>query len=209
MKNIFISGSMRIKNINKVVLERIENIIHEQFTILVGDADGVDASIQQILAKKSYKNVKVYCTGNYPRNNIGKWELVTVQTDHKPKTRLYFTAKDLEMAKHCDYGLMIWDSKSTGTLNNVYQLLTFQKTSVVFINKLRKFINISSSEDFEYLVSIMSDSAFEKANKKIKLKEKIIGNKNIQLSLFQEANKANALGLPKAAPLRSAPSGSR
>ncbi len=191
MKNIFISGSMRIKNINKVVLERIENIIYEQFTILVGDADGVDASIQQILTKKSYKNVKVYCTGNYPRNNIGKWELVTVQTDHKPKTRLYFTAKDLEMAKHCDYGLMIWDSKSTGTLSNVYQLLTFQKTSVVFVDKLRKFINISSFEDFEYLVSIMSNNAFEKANKKIKLKEKIIGNKNIQLSLFQEANVAN------------------
>ena len=181
---------MRIKNINKLVLERIENIIHEQFTILVGDADGVDASIQQILAKKSYKNVKVYCTGNYPRNNIGKWELVTVQTDHKPKTRLYFTAKDLEMAKHCDYGLMIWDSKSIGTLSNVYQLLTFQKTSVVFVNKLRKFFNISSFEDFEYLVSIMSESAFEKANKKIKLKEKIISNKNKQLSLFPEANKA-------------------
>ena len=200
---------MRIKNINKAALERIENIIHEQFTILVGDADGVDASIQQILEKKSYKNVKVYCTGDYPRNNIGKWELVTVQTDHKPKTRLYFTAKDIEMAKHCDYGLMIWDSKSTGTLSNVYQLLTFQKTSVVFVNKLRKFFNISSFEDFESLVSIMSNSAFEKANKKIKLKEKIISNKNIQLSLFPEANKANALGLPKAAPLRSAPSGSR
>ncbi|MBW2643108.1 MAG: hypothetical protein JRC89_06990 [Deltaproteobacteria bacterium] len=123
MKNIFVSGSMRIKNINKLVLERIENIIHEQFTILVGDADGVDASIQQILAK-------------------------------------------------------------------IYQLLTFQKTSIVFVNKLRKFFNISSFEDFEYLVSIMSESAFEKANKKIKLKEKIISNKNKQLSLFPEANKA-------------------
>ena len=60
---------MRIKNINKLVIDRIENIIREKFTILVGDADGADASIQQILAKKSYENVKVYCTGNYPRNN--------------------------------------------------------------------------------------------------------------------------------------------
>ncbi|MBC8554717.1 MAG: hypothetical protein H8D23_34330 [Candidatus Brocadiales bacterium] len=183
MKCIFISGSMRIKNINKLVIDRIENIIREKFTILVGDADGADASIQQILAKKSYENVKVYCTGNYPRNNIGKWELITVQTNHEPKTRLYFTAKDIEMAKHCDYGLMVWDSKSTGTLSNVYELLVAQKTSVVFVNKLKKFINISNFEDFEHLVSIMSDSAFEKANKKINLKEKIISNKNKQLSL--------------------------
>lgn len=190
MKHIFISGSMRIKNINKLVIDRIENIIREEFTILVGDADGVDASIQQILAKKSYRNVKVYCTGNYPRNNIGKWELITVKTGHKPKSRLYFTAKDIEMAKHCDYGLMVWDSKSTGTLSNVYELFKSNKTSIVFVNKLRKFFNVSNFEDFEYLVSIMSDTALEKANNKIKLKEKLISNKNKQLSLFPEANKS-------------------
>ncbi len=189
MKNIFISGSMGIKSINKLVLERIENIINEQFTILVGDANGVDASIQQVLTNKSYKNVKVYCTGNYPRNNIGKWELVTVQTEHKPKTRLYFTAKDLEMANHCDYGLMIWDLKSTGTLSNVFQLLTQQKTSAVFVNKLRKFVKINNIKDFEYLISMMSDKAFEIADKKIHLKEKITTNRNKQLTLFPEADK--------------------
>lgn len=191
MKSIFISGSMCIKNINKLVLERIENIIREQFTILVGDADGVDASIQQILAIKFYENVKVYCTGTDPRNNIGKWKLVTVKTDHKPKTRLYFTAKDLEMARHCDYGLMIWDLKSTGTLSNIYELLISQKTSVVFVNKLKKFINISNFEDFEFLISKMSESAFEKANKKIKLKEKVLRKNNKQMSLFPESNKTN------------------
>jgi len=190
MKQIFISGSMRIKNINKLVIDRIENIIREKFTILVGDADGVDASIQQILANKDYENVKVYCTGNYHRNNIGKWGIITVYTDHKPKTRLYFTAKDIEMAKYCDYGLMVWDSKSTGTLSNVYELLKNKKTSVVFVNKLTKFFNVSNFSDFENLVSIMSDSAFNKADKKIKLKEKIISNKHKQLYLFPEANKS-------------------
>ncbi len=94
------------------------------------------------------------------------------------------------MAKHCDYGLMVWDSKSTGTLSNVYELFKSNKTSIVFVNKLRKFFNVSNFEDFEYLVSIMSDTALEKANKKIKLKEKLISNKNKQLSLFPEANKS-------------------
>ncbi len=190
MKNIFISGSMRIKNIHSLVIERIENIIKEQFTILVGDADGVDALIQKILADKSYENVKVFCTGNIPRNNIGRWELVTIETDHKPNTRMYFTAKDLEMAKRCDYVLMIWDSKSTGTLSNVYELLKAKKISIVFVNKLKKFVQVKEIQDFEYLVSIMSESALEKANKKIKLKENIFRYKNKQLSLFPGANKS-------------------
>jgi hypothetical protein len=93
MKCIFISGSMRVKNINKMVANRIDNIIRKNFTIIIGDTDGADYSIQQILANKSYKNVIVYCTGNYHRNNIGKRELTTVATDHKPNTRSFSTAR--------------------------------------------------------------------------------------------------------------------
>ena len=188
MKNIFISGSMRIKNINKLVIDRIENIIRENFTIILGDADGVDSSIQQILFNKSYENVKIYCTGNYPRNNIGGWDIVTVHSEYKPKTRLYFTAKDIEMSTNCDFGLMVWDSKSTGTLSNVYELLKKGKTSVVFVNKLKKFITVKNNIEFESLVSVMSDSAFDKANKKINLKQKIYKKK--QLQLFPQANKS-------------------
>lgn len=181
---------MRIKNINKSVIGRIENIVQENFTILIGDANGVDSSVQQILANIKYKNVKVYCTGNRPRNNIGKWDSMPVYSDHKPKTRLYFTAKDIKMATDCDFGLMVWDSKSTGTLSNVYELLKNKKTSVVFVNKLKQFFNVSNSTEFEKLVSVMSESAFNKADKKIKLEKKVIANKNMQLSLFSQANKS-------------------
>lgn len=179
---------MRIKNINNLVVKRIENIIGEKFSVIIGDADGVDSSIQQILANKSYKNVTVYCSGSYPRNNIGKWETHSVHSDHSPNTRAFFAAKDIAMAKKCDYGLMVWDSKSTGTLSNVYELLLLKKTSVVFVNKTKNFVTVSNPVGFEQLVSNMSDSAFEKANQKIKLKEKIIKIKNKQLSLFPKAN---------------------
>ncbi len=191
MKNIFISGSLRIKNINKLVINRIENIIRGNFTILVGDANGVDSSIQKILFNNSYNNVKVYCSGNYPRNNIGEWDVVTVQSEYKPNTRSFFTAKDIEMANHCDYGLMVWDSKSTGTLSNVYELLKKGKTSVVFVNKLKEFITVKNNRDFENLVSVMSNSAFDKANKKINLKQKMYKRK--QLQLFPQANQSTHL----------------
>lgn len=183
---------MRIKNINKQVINRIDNIVKENFTIFIGDANGVDASIQGILSDKSYRNVLVFCTVKYARNNIGRWEVRVIETDHKPNTRSFFTAKDLAMAEKCDFGLMIWDSKSTGTLSNVYELLLRNKTSVVFVNKIKKFVKVSSLKEFEQLISFMSDSALQKANQKIKLKEKLVALKNRQLDLFPEVNKANA-----------------
>jgi len=62
-----------------------------------------------------------------------------------------------------------------------------KKTSVVFVNKFKKFFTVNNFSDFENLVSIMSDSAFNKADKKIQLKEKIISNNHKQLCLFPEA----------------------
>jgi len=184
MNKIFISGSINIKNINPSVVERINNMIVSSFTILVGDAKGSDSSIQGILKDKNFKNVVVYCSGSYPRNNIGQWGIKSVESDQKPNSRAFFTAKDLVMAKDCDYGLMIWDSKSTGTLSNVYELLKQGKTSIVFVNKFKQFHQVSSIADFEKLVSVMSDSARLKADKKINLDSKIRKIKNVQLNLF-------------------------
>ena len=191
MHKIFISGSMGIKNLNIKVLERINNIINSQYEIIVGDADGVDSSIQAYLQSKNVKLVSVYCTGGQPRNNIGRWSVKKIETDSKPGTRAYFTAKDLSMAEDCDFGLMIWDSKSTGTLSNVIELLKLKKYSVVFINKTKEFLNIKCVEDLEKLIAFMSESSFLKADSKLKLKKKTASFKNIQAELF-EAQQKNA-----------------
>ncbi len=184
MHTIFISGSMRIKNIDNAVINRINNIISSGYKIIIGDADGVDSSIQNYLHSKGVESVTVYCTGTRPRNNIGNWNINRVETDKKPGTRDFFTAKDISMSKDCDYGLMIWDSKSTGTLSNVLELLSLKIKSLVFVNKSKKFYEISSIKTFEDLLSVMSDSALEKAEKKINLKSKINKNRHNQLKLF-------------------------
>lgn len=188
MAKIFISGSMRIKNVHSLVLKRIDNIIFSNFHILIGDAIGVDASIQKILNEKNYRNVTVFYAGDSPRHNIGDWQVRGVESKHKKNTRLYFTAKDLVMAKKCDYGLMVWDSKSTGTLSNVYEILTQNKRSLIFVNKFQKFYTVSDSSSFERLISVMSEAAFLKADQKIKLTDKLKNRNIIQLQLF-EANK--------------------
>ncbi|EIM62811.1 hypothetical protein [Desulfobacter postgatei] len=184
MHKIFISGSMRIKNIDKAVINRVNNIINSKFGIIIGDADGVDSSIQNYLKNTNYDEVTVYCTGQIPRNNLGSWSINPIVTDKKPGTREYFTAKDLSMAKDCDFGLMIWDSKSTGTLSNVLELLYSNKKSLVFVNKLKQFFEITNVESFEKLISVMSEAYFEKADKKIKLRNKLKQLKNKQLELF-------------------------
>ncbi len=173
MTTVFISGSMKIKNINPLVLNRIENIVKSSFDIIVGDADGVDNSIQAFLKEKSYEKVVVYCSGQFARNRLGSWTVEKVVTEEKENSRKFYSAKDIEMANKCDFGLMIWDSKSTGTLSNVLRLLKQEKKSLVFVNKNKSFIKITSIKDLEHLISFMSDNVFQKADKKISLNNKI------------------------------------
>ena len=47
--------------LNSEALKRIDNIINEQFTILVGDAAGVDKAVQNHCSKQ-YRNVKIYAS---------------------------------------------------------------------------------------------------------------------------------------------------
>lgn len=87
--------------------------------------------------------------------------------------RAFHTAKDLAMAADCDYGLMIWDCKSPGTLGNVLELLGRQKKSVVYLKPLEQFQTVQSPADLEWLVAQMDDPARQEADRKIALSKKI------------------------------------
>lgn len=184
MQKVFISGSMRIKKLDQIVLDRIDNIVDSDYQVLVGDATGVDSSIQEYLNAKQSKSVVVYFAGSQPRNNIGHWVIKQTHTDVKAGTRAFYTVKDIKMAEDCDYGMMVWDAKSTGTLSNTIELLKRNKISLVYINKLKEFVKIKKVSDFERLISYMSDSAKMKAEVKLGLKNKIESFKSEQGSLF-------------------------
>ena len=184
MTKVFISGSMSIKNLDQNVRKRIDNIIHSGFGVILGDADGVDSSIQEYLLSKKVEDVTVYCSGPQPRNNLGRWKIVSVKSTSPEGTRGFFTAKDIRLASDANYGLMVWDAKSTGTLSNVIELLSQKKKSLVYINKQKLFLNVSFIDDLEKLVTFMSPAALEKAEGKIGLKQKIQSLKFQQSSLF-------------------------
>ena len=164
---------MGIKTIDQKIKDRIDNIINSGFAIVVGDADGADCAIQSYLLSKNAIDVTIYCSGLNARNNVGGWPVKTIETKHTEGSRQFFTAKDLAMADIADYGLMIWDNKSTGTLSNVIELLAREKKSLVFVNKEKNFSAISSVEHLEILIGNMSDFSQKKADKKIGVNKRI------------------------------------
>lgn len=183
MTTVFIAGSISISRLHEKVIDRISKIVSSDFDVVVGDADGADTSIQECLHKYRAGKVTVYCTGDFPRNNVAKWPIHKVVSNAKAGTRAYFTAKDVEMARDSDYGLMVWDCKSTGTLSNVIELLRGRKKSVVFVNKNKDFMNVSDVDGLERLVALMSDHARAKAEEKIGLTARLASIAHEQFSL--------------------------
>lgn len=181
---VFIAGSMNIKHLDSKVKERIDNIVAQDFEVVVGDADGADTSIQQYLFNHGTTRTIVFCSGEQPRNNVGHWPVQRVETSHSHGSRAFFTAKDIRMAEVADIGLMIWDTKSTGTLSNVIELLARRKKSVVFVNKAKVFKNIGTVEQLEELLSFMSEHAKQKADEKIRLFDRIDTLKHEQMQMF-------------------------
>jgi len=184
MIKVFISGSMRIKRLDSNVLSRLNNILDKKYSVIVGDADGVDSSIQEYLKQKNVQSVCVYCTGSRARNNLGNWKTKNISTTNKPGTRAFYAAKDVEMANDCDYGLMVWDTKSTGTLSNAIELLSRHKKSLVYVNKAKEFIVISEASDLEKLFQYMTHNSYEKAEEKLKITKKLDAISNEQAQLF-------------------------
>lgn len=185
MITVFIAGSLSIKRLHPLFLARVKAVVESGFAIVVGDADGADASIQRALLELGAEKVTVYCSGSNPRNNVGGWPVKSVYSTQAPGSRAFFIAKDIKMAKVANYGLMIWDAKSTGTLSNVIELLNQERGSRVFVNKNRKFITVSDANGLEQLAATMSEGARAKAEEKISLSTKIaaIKHKQLQLSL--------------------------
>ncbi|MFT4275917.1 MAG: hypothetical protein QM576_06120 [Rhodopseudomonas sp.] len=183
MTTVFIAGSISISRLDKQVEQRIATIAGSDLDVVVGDADGADTSIQTCLAEHGAARVTVYCSGETPRNNVGNWPVQTVSTTAAAGSRAFFTAKDREMARVSDVGLMVWDCKSTGTLSNIIELLARGRKTVVFINKSKTFVTVADAGGLQSLVSAMSDHARAKADDKIKLNARMQSLTQNQLSL--------------------------
>ncbi|MGO1369912.1 MAG: hypothetical protein ACTHVE_09990 [Senegalia sp. (in: firmicutes)] len=154
---IFIAGPRKITKLNSKVILKLNNIIKNNFTILVGDANGIDKAIQNYVRDKDYKNVIVYASGKIIRNNIGNWQTRTIDVSKNIRGFDFYTVKDKEMAKDADYGLMVWNGKSKGTFNNILNLINLDKVVFLYLTINKEFYKISNANDVKKLMSLINN----------------------------------------------------
>ena len=145
---VFIAGPRLINELDTKVVERLENIVRKN-TVIVGDAHGIDSSIQKYFYDKNYKQVCVFASNGKARNNIGNWEIKNIAIDKNVKGFDFYSAKDLEMAKQADYGFMIWNGESKGTFSNILNLLDLNKEFIIYYTVTKKFYSIKNIDDFD------------------------------------------------------------
>lgn len=171
---VFIGGSRKIKKLNAQIEDRLYNILNNNYHVLLGDAEGADKTVQHFFYKQRYSNVNVFCSGDNCRNNLGHWDIINIPVPTNFRGRKFYTVKDAAMAETSDYGFMLWDGTSPGTLNNVLNLLHLKKKTLVYFHPDNLFMKISKTSDLEGLLKRCSPSQFQTLDKKLHLRKYMI-----------------------------------
>ncbi len=167
MKKIFFGGSRRLGRLSQQIRERASNMIDEELVVLVGDANGADKAIQKFFAERAYSNVIVFFAGSLCRNNLGNWRTHPVPVQRTERDFQYYAAKDLAMSEEADYGFMIWDGESAGTVNNILNLLERGKKVVVYLSPQKEFLTFKTPTDAGELLSRVDPTTARTLDKKI------------------------------------------
>ena len=170
---VFFSGSRKISRLNQLVRSRIDNVIKQRFHIVVGDANGADKAMQSYLTDQKYENVTIYCANGSCRNNIGDWDAKAIPVPEGLSGRDYYTQKDLAMAKDADYGFVLWDGKSVGSVNNILKMIEFNKPVVVFLTHKHEFFTLKDISDVFDLLKECDPADRDEISKKTSLHRRL------------------------------------
>ena len=147
-RKFFVSGSSKTqdpssmyyrKHLPKSVTDKIDAEMKSGSRIIVGDAPGVDSMVQDYLAKKGYKKVSVYYTGDKARKNADDGSLNWTQRKVdgeglEPNSKEWLAKKDKEMQKDADSGLavVLENGGASATRKNVLALIEQNKDVLVY-----------------------------------------------------------------------------
>jgi hypothetical protein len=180
MIKVFFGGSRRLGRLNQQIKKRASSLIEEGFLVLVGDANGADKAIQGFFADRAYPNVIVFHSGASCRNNLGRWNTRSVAVERKVRDFNYYAAKDLAMSQEADFGFMVWDGESAGTINNVLNLLERGKKVVVYISPRKEFLTLRTMADAAKLVDYVDSITTAALNKKIGFRRRVCSSRGAQ-----------------------------
>ena len=169
-------------------MRRLDNVIASGDWVVVGDANGADKAVQRHFREKQYRNITVYCSGDIPRNNLGSWQMRNVDVPKDARGFQFYAAKDREMAREADFGLMIWDGKSPGTVLNVLRLVVSGKAAVLFNVPNKEAVTIRTVSAWQ---DVMSNCSREL---QISVKERATLEERKQIEYTDEPNFLAVLG---------------
>lgn len=143
-RKVFISGTSKF-NRNELpdsIKGKIDEYVKKNYHILIGDAPGIDTSVQKYLKGKGHKNVTIYTTENTPRHNSdldGKlgWGIKKVDVPQGENKDGYNTSqvyKDRAMCKDAHTGFaVVLEEGSKNTKKNVDRLYRQGKDAEVLM----------------------------------------------------------------------------
>ena len=161
---IFIGGSRAVSKLNGMIRARLDDFIRRGDSILIGDANGADKAVQQYFAERQYPNVEVFCMEEC-RNNIGSWPVRSITPPNNRKDFSYYAAKDAAMSQEAGCGVMFWDGKSKGTLQNILNLMAAGKRTLVYFAPSKDFHVISADQDLQALLARCDGRSIEAASR--------------------------------------------
>jgi len=166
---VFLSGSRKVSRLPDPVVRRLDNIISCGFDVVTGDANGADKAMQRYLAEENYPKVKVFFVGDAPRNNLGGWDQERVDVPPGYRGRDFYAQKDKFMASMADFGLVVWDGKSPGSVQNMLWLVENCKKGIVFHNPTRSFVKIRIESDLMDVFQLTDGVSMREIDRKIGL----------------------------------------
>lgn len=171
--NVFIGGSRAVSKLNAVIRARLDDLVKRECTIFVGDANGADKAVQTYFAKKQYNNVVVFCMEEC-RNNVGAWPIRKIDPPNYRKDFSYYAAKDIAMSKEAQCGMMLWDAKSKGTLQNMLNLIEAGKRTLVYFAPTKDFHVLTNREEFQTLLARCDRRYLDNAARSLGLKTSLM-----------------------------------
>lgn len=143
-KKIFVSGSSKTqdadcgyfrKELPKPIREKLNEFMKMKYTVLVGDAPGIDRQVQDYLNSGKYPFVEVYGPGKKVRYVSNKyWKTNPIDApEFEEGSKEWLAKKDIAMTNAADAGLaVILDEGAKATRRNVERLVNQNKDVSVY-----------------------------------------------------------------------------
>lgn len=132
---VFISGSSKLKSLDKRMTDCLDEYMAKKVSFIVGDCYGADELAQDYLKKHNYEDVTVYCSTQEPRwkrcrytNYVSLWEKAQGKQGED-----FYQVKDKAMCEACDEAVAFWNGNSYGVKCNLERCFSLNKPVTYFI----------------------------------------------------------------------------